>query len=100
MVQLGHLWSCYGLILVIYSLYMVFFGLTMSLYPFLVTCGTELTPPQGVGKALQQVWSVKECGKVIEIPNIQVHNSPQQSSWSLRRSLIQMGTHAEALRTC
>ena len=61
--------------------------------------GTELTPPQGVGKALQQVWSVKECGKVIEIPNTQVHNSPQQSSWSLRRSLIQMGTHAEALRT-
>ena len=47
----------------------------MSLYPSGVACGTELAPPQGVGKAVQQVWSVKECEKVLEIPNIKVHKS-------------------------
>ena len=60
----SHIWSLNG----------IFWGLQWVSI-LLVSGGTELTPPQGVGKALQQVWSVKECGKVIEIPNIQVHNS-------------------------
>ena len=42
----------------------------MSLYPSSMACWTELAPPQGVGKALEQVWSVKECEKVLEIPII------------------------------
>ena len=54
---------------------MALFGLTMSLYPSFVACRTELAPPQGFGKAVQQVWSVKECEKVLEIPNIKVHKS-------------------------
>ena len=49
---------------------MVFSGLTMSLYPSCLTCWSELAPPQGVGKALEQVWSVKECERVLEIPII------------------------------
>ena len=42
----------------------------MSLYPSCMACWTELAPPQGAGKALQLVWSVKECEKVLEIQSL------------------------------
>ena len=38
----------------------------MSLYPSSMACWTELAPPQGFGKALEQVWSVKECEKSLK----------------------------------